>query len=173
MRLIHCTGKLLSNLNEGKHAYPPGHEMVEGVGHWNAHLVSINRKKCIMFTNVKTIYTIFLFDLSKRDFQNLPWLLLGELFKWLKRDGFLTDDLKRKITEEYAETYIATTNNDKRVIGYMNDHFQTIKYYHDGFKAAGLENWMEIIWRINHDPLGPKLEHKPAAARMEALLESY
>jgi uncharacterized protein DUF6933 len=55
MRIIHCTQKLLKELDvplvEPENISAPA----EGLGNWYANLLRIDRKKCLLFTNEKTL----------------------------------------------------------------------------------------------------------------------
>jgi hypothetical protein len=55
----------------------------------------------------------------------------------------------------------------------MNDHALLINRYYHQLTAEGKENWMENIWRINHNLLGPKLQYQPAIKLLGKLLEGY
>jgi len=53
VRIIHCTRKLLKELDVSliePDSYPSN---TEGLGNWYANLLRIDRRKCLIFTNEK------------------------------------------------------------------------------------------------------------------------
>ena len=59
MRLIHCTAKLLKELGNPP-LQSPDEPNPQGLGNWYANLLRIDRKKCILFTNEKTLYSFLI-----------------------------------------------------------------------------------------------------------------
>ena len=61
MRLLHCTQKLLKELGKPPLQNPDtSPENSEGLGNWYANLLRIDRRKCLLFTNEKTLYTFLI-----------------------------------------------------------------------------------------------------------------
>ena len=58
MQLIRCTAKLLKELNQDPVANVK--LIRDVVGGWHANLLRIERRKCALVTNDKTLYTIFI-----------------------------------------------------------------------------------------------------------------
>lgn len=57
MRILYCTQKLLKELNVLPLSDPGEVSSSEGLGNWYANLLRIERRKCLLFTNEKTLYS--------------------------------------------------------------------------------------------------------------------
>ncbi|OGW46377.1 MAG: hypothetical protein A2Y66_05380 [Nitrospirae bacterium RBG_13_41_22] len=70
MRIIHCTRKLLKELDvplvEPDNIPSP----TEGLGNWYANLLRIDRRKCLIFTNEKSLYTFLIPKVLKANLKN-------------------------------------------------------------------------------------------------------
>ena len=64
MQLIRCTVKLLKELTQEPVAnVTPIRDVIGG---WHANLLRIERKKCVLVTNDRALYTIFIPGLKNR-----------------------------------------------------------------------------------------------------------
>ena len=66
MRLIHCTNKLIAELNTYVQPKYDNHKNI-GLGDWYANIFDFNRRKCLIFVNSKTHCAFVVPDLLKRD----------------------------------------------------------------------------------------------------------
>jgi len=149
MQLIRCTQKLIKELR----IEPSEKEAQSGdIGGWHANLLRIDRKKCVLFTNDRTLYSFFVPGLKKPEFERFQEVFRLNLFKCLVNDGFSQDQIER-VLSEYQTIGIAKTNN-RSVLGSMNDFAFQIKYRVATF--GGLENTDLIILNreLNHTPIG-------------------
>jgi hypothetical protein len=115
MRIIHCTQKLLKELGN-----PPLVDTVadtEGLGNWYANLIRIDRKKCLLFTNEKTLYSFLIPNVLKKNIRNIEEEFLINLSFNLQAEGFSLEVVKL-VMQEYTEIGIAKTAS-KTVIGAM------------------------------------------------------
>lgn len=78
MQAIHCTKKLLMELGALGSKMPE--ELASGfIGPWHANLIRIKRRKCLLFTNDRTLYSFLVPGYKKRDdFHNLFLVNLKE-----------------------------------------------------------------------------------------------
>ncbi|MDP2754705.1 MAG: hypothetical protein Q8P40_10015 [Nitrospirota bacterium] len=71
MRIIHCTKKLLKELDvsliEPEKIPPP----TEGLGNWYANLLRIDRRKCLLLTNEKSLYTFLIPKVLKANLKSI------------------------------------------------------------------------------------------------------
>jgi len=106
MRLIHCTQKLFKEL--GVVPTDPDVTQInpEGLGNWYANLLRFNRRKCILFTNEKTLYSFLISGILKKDLLNIDNLFLRHLAYNLRYEGFSTGVIER-VMEEYKEIVFA------------------------------------------------------------------
>ncbi len=99
---------------------------------WNGHLFAVQGRKCIAFVHKETFYSFAMFDVLKSDLKEFKKIFIENFFKQLNDDGLLTTELKEKLILHYQNFEIATTDNDRSTIGYLNDFIARIKYYRDG-----------------------------------------
>lgn len=150
MRFIHCTQKLLKELKVTDSIPAPDILPAKGLGNWYANLLRINRRKCILFTNEKTIYSFLIPNVRKENLMHLHEEFLKHLTKNLQFEEIPLDVIQ-KIHEEYNNVSYAKTNS-RRVLGFMND----FAYHYEGeiMDAGGLEyaNLLEIAAGMNRTP---------------------
>src|ERR1039457_3647256 len=107
MTLIHCTQKLLKELgNPPFAAYTPA--VTGGLGNWYANLIRIDRKKCLLFTNEKTLYSFLIPNILKKNIKNIEEEFLINLNLNLQAEGFSLEIIK-KVMQEYTEIGFAKT----------------------------------------------------------------
>jgi hypothetical protein len=118
MRIIHCTKKLLKELDvplvEPENIPAP----TEGLGNWYANLIGIDRRRCLLFTNEKTLYTFLIPKVLKDNLKNIEDEFLTHLTYNLQNEGFGLEVIS--IQQEYKEIGFAKTSN-KRVLGSLDE----------------------------------------------------
>ncbi|MFH2048126.1 MAG: hypothetical protein ABIJ12_01675 [bacterium] len=149
MQLIRCTQKLIKELRiePSEKEAQPGY-----IGGWHANLLRIDRRKCILFTNDRTLYSFFVPGLNRLGFERFRDVFRENLFISLTSDGFSQTQIE-KVLSEYQTIGIAKTNN-RSVLGSMNDLAFQIKYRVAAF--GGLENtdFITVNRELNHTPRG-------------------
>jgi hypothetical protein len=71
VRIIHCTKKLLKELDVPLVESDKIPSNSEGLGNWYANLFRIERRKCVIFTNEKTLYTFLIPKVLKINLRNI------------------------------------------------------------------------------------------------------
>ena len=150
MTVIRCTRKLLKEIGA------PSTEIGEfhagrPLGSWHANLFRIERRKAVLFTNDKTLFSIMVAGVRKSDLVHLDELFRENFFKSLK---VLPIDPAR-FGEAMDETHkiIIGKSNNRSVLGSMNDHIATTIFhvqYDGGYQAIDAA---DINRRLNHTPL--------------------
>jgi hypothetical protein len=122
---------------------------------WNAQLFSIDRRKCIIITNKATLYSFVRLDILKKDLNDLPNFFISSLFDQLKIDGLYNDKEENFWLDNFSKIVFSTTDNDKKVIGSMNDMIYQLKIA-ILYKTSGLENPSNIKAGnyVNDIPMG-------------------
>ena len=115
MRLLHCTQKLLKELGNPPLVDTPA--ITEVLGNWYANLTRIDRKKCLLFTNEKTLYSFLVPNVLKKNIRNIEDEFLINLNHNLQAEGFGIEVINR-VMKEYTEIGFAKTAN-KHVLGAM------------------------------------------------------
>lgn len=152
MRIIHCTRKLLKELDvplvePDKITLP-----TEGVGNWYANLLRIDRRKCLLFTNEKTLYTFLIPKVLKANLKNIEQEFLINLSYNLQYEGFKLEVINR-VMQEYQEIGFAKTSN-RQVLGSMNEFAFEYDYFirrEWGIEKARI---FELNKEINRTPMG-------------------
>jgi hypothetical protein len=116
MRLIHCTQKLLKELGSPP-LQSPDTSPNTGLGNWYANLLRIDRRKCILFTNEKTLYSFLMPKVKKENLMNIINEFLFNLNINLQAEGFPLEVINR-VLSEYTDMGFAKTAS-KTVLGAM------------------------------------------------------
>ncbi len=128
MITIYCSHKLYSFF--GKAAFEPADEFhLSPLGDWNGHIFSIARRKCLIFINNKTYYSLFLTNVMKKDFVNFRELFLTRIVEQMRYDQVIKHEDHKILDDHFVNVALARTNNDKKTIGKINDLISLYKYY--------------------------------------------
>ena len=100
------------------------------IGGWHANLLRIERRKCVLVTNDKTLYTIFIPGLKKPDFNDFGEMLRHHLFKNLLHERFTQDKIEAVLDEH--RKILFTKSNNRSILGSMND----LKFHLEFFIAS-------------------------------------
>jgi hypothetical protein len=118
MPLIRCTRKLLAEMEA--HVTPlPESARSARLGDWYAHLLWIDRKKCIIFTSERTLLTLVTAGQGRGAIRDYSTLFQGGLRRLLESEGFARGEVDR-VLGEYRELALAPTT-DRSVLGSLND----------------------------------------------------
>lgn len=167
MQLIHCTNKLQKEMGLKKADLCETAPKFSYLGSWHANLLHIDRRKCVLFANDKTLFNFIATDVSRAQIRDL-----GEMFKSLLRcvlsdEGF-SEQVKEKILSEYDELEFAKSNN-RRVLGSMNDlafHYKHLIQDRGGVHSIAVPG---IIRQLNRMPMGA-IEYGFPIKRLRAML---
>ena len=86
MTLIQCTLKLLKELGSLP-LQDPDNSSPQGLGNWYANLFRIGRRKCVLFTNEKTLYSFLIHKVKKENLKNIEEEFLVNLNLNLQAEG--------------------------------------------------------------------------------------
>jgi hypothetical protein len=152
MQLIRCTRKLQKEMGLKQSDLRAEEPRFSYLGAWHANLIHIDRRKCVMFVNDKTLFNFIAPDVSKVQIRELDVLFKGYLSCVLADDGMGEAD-RAMILSEYDEVGYANTNS-KSVLGSMND--LAFHYKYSIQEAGGVHSPAvpEIIRRLNRMPMG-------------------
>lgn len=137
--LIQCTGKLLEKLN----VQPAQRSEEDPLFCWHANLITINRRKVVVFVNDKNRYVIVLYGLKAKDFQNL-----GSLFIDALRDVFHKECIKDEVIEHYiccAGEIIYTKTKDRSSVAKMRAACEVVYMIDDGsFPQSAAQKFLSL-----------------------------
>ena len=126
MQLIRCTKKLQKEIGLKPSDLCTQEPRFSYLGPWHANLIHIDRRKCLLFVNDRTLLNFIVPDVSRATIRELDKLFTGYLSCILADEGFSDADQAR-ILSEYDEVYFANTSS-KSVLGSMNDLAFHYKY---------------------------------------------
>jgi len=122
------------------------------LGAWYANLLMIDRRKCVLFTSEKTLYSFLVAGVKKADFKRFDELFTSNLRLNLENEGF-REDVIEKVMREYDRLYLGKTKS-RSILGHMNDHAFHYKLY---VRRKGGLSSCDIPYlnkKINRIPIG-------------------
>jgi hypothetical protein len=119
VQIIHCTKKLINELEVSPSGSMATEPLSGFFGTWHANLIRIERRRCLLLTNDRTLYSLLVPGVKKKDLANLRELFRLHLSINLEKEGFGPEDITKALGE-YGEIAIAPTTS-RSVLGSMND----------------------------------------------------
>ncbi len=154
MQVIHCTKKLLIELGVHVSKVRPDHPS-EIFGPWHANLIRVERRKCILFTNDRTLFSFLVPGVKKND--DFHDLFLLNLNSNLAIEGFEQRDILKALAE-YCEIAIAPTTN-RSVLGSMNDLAYQVESLISRAGGLGKADMLRVNMMLNRIPMGALKYH--------------
>lgn len=111
------------------------------LGDWNGHQFTIDRKKCLIFMNNKTCYSVVMTNVLKKDLKDFEQVFKERLIRQLDHDLNINERQEIKFRKELGVIGLSKSNNDKKIIGTINHHVDNLKYNNYG---GGVETWDEV-----------------------------
>jgi hypothetical protein len=146
-------------------------DLGDGVlGSWFANLFRVERRKCVLFTNDRTLYSVLLFGLRKPDFDSLGLRFRDGLIANLQAAGLPAEQVASLGIACRTVTWGAT--NSRSVLGSMNDMISITKYMvaikrHETEEEIALQNH-----QLNRMPMSSLKLVRPVD-EMRAALEEW
>ena len=122
------------------------------LGSWHANLLHVDRRKCVLFVNDRTLFNFIAPGVSRAEIRNLDVLFRSYLACVLSEEGFV-GSAKQKIISEYDEISYAKTKS-RSVLGSMNElafHYRFHILNEGGIHSSAIPS---IIHRLNEMPMG-------------------
>jgi hypothetical protein len=89
------------------------------LGPWYANLFLVERKKCLIFVNARTLLSFVVVNQTKRDIMQIDEMFRRHLFTRLRAESVNRETIK-KIMEDYEMITLCKTA-DRGILGAMND----------------------------------------------------
>jgi len=104
--------------------------------------------------NKSSLYSVVILDILKKDLDDISTFFIENLIRQLKTDNLLTEKYESFIAKSYKIITLKTTDNDKRIIGSINDCVYRIGIYEE--IIGGVQNLSAdaLGFRLNFTPLG-------------------
>ena len=166
MPLIRCTKKLLAEM-EAHVSSSSEPANAARLGNWYAHLLRIDRKKCVLFTSERTLLTFLAVGLSRDAIRDHVTLFQAGLRQLLEGEGFAPGDVD-SVLDEYQELALAATT-DRSVLGSLNDLGRMAAAYiqHDG--GLRVSDPGTVNRRLNQTPMSRLQMASPLETTRRAL----
>lgn len=150
MLVLRCTAKLLRELG-CEPACNDDVEKAHGLNVWFVNLLRFDRRKCVLFTNEKTLFSFLVPGLKREQLRSLGEVFAKNLSERLAAEGL--GKYEKKLVGDRSAIAIAKTNS-KSVLGSMNDLALQFEYHIKGY--GGLENidLKRLNREINRVPMG-------------------
>jgi hypothetical protein len=161
MAVIHCTQKLLKELGNPPLVGVSGANS-EGLANWYANLLRINRRKCVLFTNEKSLYSFIVPNAVKAHFMDFRTVFLTHLTLNLMYAGFSQQVIER-VRAEHREIFFAKTTS-RSVLGSMNDFAFQYECYISSSGGTLNADIMAINSKVNESPMSLLKYERPMKA---------
>jgi hypothetical protein len=152
MATIYCTRKAAkeAGLSEVQLVENPHDD--SPLGSWHINLFFRRRKKCLIFTNTRTLYSFVVENVKRAAVRDLAVLFRKELRRSLFHEEFNAEIMKR-VTSATENIQLARASN-RSVLSSMND----LIWQHDGYtetvEEQGCEDLVAVNRQINRTPMG-------------------
>jgi len=125
-------------------------ESTSPFGKWNASVLYIARKKCLIFVNSKTFYSVIIPRFSTSELKNINELFLENFQSQLTFEKINVElkDLKQYI----GEINFHKTDNDKKMNGIINYNISIIDYLKYDYELFNSNVIREITGKLNITP---------------------
>ncbi|HWL61308.1 MAG TPA: hypothetical protein VNQ32_00780 [Steroidobacteraceae bacterium] len=152
MVLIRCTAKLLREI--GVKPSKTSDDESDGtiLGPWHANLLHIDRRKCLLFVNDRTLFNFLIPDVPRTQIRDVGSPFRLWLSCILSEERVPASTIKR-ILAEADEVRIAASSS-RRVLGSANDlafHYKSALSQSGGVHSVRLPT---IIQELNRMPMG-------------------
>lgn len=151
MQLIRCTKKLQKEMGLKQSSLVETSSDTSFLGSWHANLIHIDRRKCILFVNDKTLFNFIAPDATRAQIRELDVLFRSYLSCVLSEEGIKLPQ-KAKFMAEAEEVAYSNTNN-KSVLGSMNDLAFHYKLHINATGGVHSSSVPSIISQLNHMPM--------------------
>jgi len=143
MTRVYCTKKLKDFIGDVDETLPADYNDIK-TSDWYAHLFFVDKRKCIVFVNILTYYSIFITDIIKKDLKNIDEIFRKRLKEQFRHDGIVSDFEDVSFLTEGPKIRFIKTNSNKKVIGRINDFVNMFKV-HVSHKYGQL-NEMDVVY---------------------------
>ena len=170
MVTLRCTLKLLKELGvaPSKAADTRG-DLIS----WHANLLRIDRRKCVLFTNDMTLYSVFVPGLRKPQFQGIADVFGQAVFRSLRLAEFTQVQIETILDALHGDVGLQITKTSNRsVLGSMNDLAFQLEWMISS--GGGLERCPidDINERLNRVPMNAIKPHTYSVDALRGALDA-
>jgi hypothetical protein len=119
-------------------------------GKWNASVFFIAKKKCLIFVNAKSFYSVVIPRFSVKDLDKINELFLEYFYAQLRFEKIMTDfDI---LAKNIGELKFHSTDNDKKVTGIINYNISKLDYFKYDYHIFNSMVIREMTKKLNNTP---------------------
>ncbi|HOT42043.1 MAG TPA: hypothetical protein PLJ17_07160 [Syntrophorhabdaceae bacterium] len=160
MSYLCCTKKIIDILGVPPNQYEPEND-TSVLGPWYANIFLVNRKKCVIFVNSKTLFCFVVINQTKKDIKQITSIFRRNLMKRLHAESMSLDIIDR-IMKDHEKITICKTY-DRSILGAMNEltfHFRVICEMNEGLANMNIDETNTLlagtIMRLNNEYIMPR-----------------
>jgi hypothetical protein len=148
--VIRCTSKLLADIDD-----PPSASAVAPsvIGDWCGHIFTVERRKCILFINERTLFVCLAISVVKSDYRRIVPFFLDLLGWTLRQEGF-SDEESAWVLSQHRRMVVDRTH-DRSVLGSLNNRITDTKCiieYKGGLDRCDVPTLVRLL---NDTPMKP------------------
>ncbi|HMG94208.1 MAG TPA: hypothetical protein VK589_29315 [Chryseolinea sp.] len=133
-------------------------EDVPLLGNWNGRSFHVTGKRCLLFLNSKTCYCVLVSAVLKKDIGSFGEFFKERLVRQFMDDFKLGESGEEILRHHLKNIRLSATNNDKSVLGTMNQHMKVMPYY-TTTRFGPVEMWDDVALSclLNEVPISAKV----------------
>ena len=146
--LVRCTKKLLRALCVEQAMVDNDDSSIGVFEEWYGNLIWVDRRKCLVFTDSRTLFSFLIPAVKKRD-----WANFGEFFRSHLGTALERERLDTALFVAETEAVLFGPTRDRRVLGSQNDLVFGYRAHIDACGGLAQADIPEITFKINETPL--------------------
>jgi len=155
-----CTKKIIDLLGVIPNQYEPEND-TSVLGPWYANLFLVERKKCLIFVNSRTLFCFIVINQAKKDIEQISNMFRRNLLKRLHAES-ISPDIIARIMKDHEKITICKTS-DRKILGSMNEfifHFRVICEMEEGLANIDTDKVntqiARNIMKLNNEYIRPR-----------------
>lgn len=127
---LRCTQKLLTELRIHKSAIQPIADKIHPLDEWYGHIFFLYpRRKCAIFMHAQTKFCFFVYDRNREQLNDIRGIFRKGLGRALFDEHYPAQVIN--LFNDHLEDIQIGLAQDRRILGYINQRIQELKYISD------------------------------------------
>ena len=170
MAYLRCTKKLLKQIGLDGAVQAREDTSIETDDDWYAYLKWLQGRKCVLFTNVSTLYPFIVLDARKAQLERLPELFQAEYERNLQYLGATREQIDCELSL-IGDLNIGRSQN-QRILGSMNDYAFQADVYVDALGGIKKADALLVSERLGQAPMSV-IGYSCGISELRKKLETY
>ncbi len=138
-------------------------------GKWNASVLYITKKKCLIFVNSKSFYSVIIPQFSTTELDNIHLSFLENFYAQLDFEEIKIN--AEFLVDKVGELKFYATDNDKKITGIVNYNISKIDYFKYDYEIFNSSVIREMTKKLNLTPF-KQLKWKQPNEIMNEIIEN-